>query len=141
MNEHGFLVDEQGNLVDKRGRIRLHNKLLDKDGNMPLLFTYKGKKYDIRDIIGSFDKDRKGNIIIRRDKDNQMVDKKGRRVNSKGYLIDNEGNVINEDGKVMFEKFTLSKDNEIPKLFPFLKFNIDDIKGEYEMDPLGNPML
>ena len=35
----------------------------------------------------------------------------------------------------------LSKDNEIPKFFPFLKFNVDDIKGDFEMDPLGNPML
>ena len=70
-----------------------------------------------------------------------MVDKKGRRVNSKGYLVDNDGNVINTDGKVIFEKFVLSSDGEIPKLFPFLKFNIDEIKGDYEMDPLGNPML
>lgn len=41
----------------------------------------------------------------------------------------------------MFDKFMISKDNEIPKLFPFLKFNINDIKGDFEMDPLGNPML
>jgi hypothetical protein len=106
-----------------------------------LLFNYKGKKYDIKDIMGELDKDRNGNMIIRRDKDNQMVDKRGRRVNNKGYLIDDMGNVINNEGKIMFERFTLSADNEIPKLFPFLKFNIDDIKGDYEMDPLGNPML
>lgn len=70
-----------------------------------------------------------------------MVDKKGRRVNSKGYLIDKEGNVVNKEGKLLFENFTLSKDNEIPKLFPFLKFNMSDIQGDFEMDPLGNPML
>ena len=70
-----------------------------------------------------------------------MVDKKGRRVNNKGYLLDNEGNVISKDGKVIFDNYTLSKDNEIPKLFPFIKFNIEDIKGEFEMDPIGNPML
>ena len=91
------------------------------------MFTYKGKKYDIRDLIGELDKDRSGNMIIRRDKDNHMVDKQGRRVNSKGYLVDNDGNVINKDGKLMFENFTLSKDNEIPKLFPFMKFNLQDI--------------
>lgn len=61
---------------------------MEKDGNMPLLFNYKGKKFDIKDVIGEFDKDRNGNIIIRRDKDNKMVDKKGRYVNPKGYLID-----------------------------------------------------
>jgi hypothetical protein len=70
-----------------------------------------------------------------------MADKKGRYVNSKGYLVDSEGNVINKEGKVMFENFTLTKDGEIPKLFPFLKFNIDEVKGDYEMDPLGIPIL
>jgi hypothetical protein len=70
-----------------------------------------------------------------------MVDKRGRFVNNKGYLVDEDGNIVNKDGKQMFENYTLSKDNEMPKLFPFLKFNIDDIKGDYEMDPLGNPML
>lgn len=141
VNEFGYLIDPSGNIVDKRRRIRLHHRLLDKDGSIPLLFNYKGKKFEILDVIGDFDKDRNGNIIIRRDKNNMMVDKKGRKVNPKGYLIDDEGNVVNLDGKIMFEKFMLSKDNEIPKLFPFLKFNVNDIMGDFEMDPLGNPML
>ena len=93
------------------------------------------------DICGDLEKDRNGNFIIRRDKDNQMVDKQGRRVNKKGYLIDPEGHVVNREGKIMFERHTLSVDDEIPKLFPFLKFNLEDIKGDYEMDPIGNPML
>ena len=108
---------------------------------MPLLFNYKAKKFDVTDVIGDFDKDRKGSIIVRRDKDNNMVDKKGRRVNSKGYLVDKDGNVVNKDGKILFNSTALSKDQEIPKLFPFLKFNEKDIMGEFEMDPLGNPML
>jgi hypothetical protein len=41
----------------------------------------------------------------------------------------------------MFEHFTLTKDGEFPKLFSFLKFNLDEVRGDYEMDPLGNPML
>lgn len=56
-----------------------------------------------------------------------MVDKKGRRVNSKGYIVDKDGNVLNKEGKLIFENYTLSKDDEIPKLFPFLKFNLADI--------------
>lgn len=42
----------------------------DNNGDIPLLFNYKGKKFDILEIMGDFDKDRNGNIIIRRDKDN-----------------------------------------------------------------------
>ena len=142
VNQHGYLVDMYGNLTDKRLRTKLHKHIMEQNnGEIPQLFTYKGKKFDLLDVMGNFDKDRKGNIIIRKDAKGKMVDKKGRPVNAKGYLIDVDGNVINTDGKVMFENFTLTKDGEIPKLFPFLKFNIDEVKGDYEMDPLGNPML
>jgi hypothetical protein len=94
------------------------------------------------DLLGVLDKDRKGNIIIRRDpKTGKMVDKLGKLITAKGYLCDDDGNIINNEGKMLFEKDTLTKDGEIPKLFSFLKFNIDEVKGDYEMDPLGNPML
>lgn len=131
-----------GGLTDKRDRTKLHRHIMEQNGGeMPQLFTYKGKKFDLSDVMGALDKDRKGNVIVRRDSKGNLVDKLGRPVNSKGYLVDQDGNVINHDGKVMFENYTLSKDGEIPKLFPFLKFNVDEVKGDYEMDPLGNPML
>lgn len=76
---------------------------MEPSGSLPLLFNYKGKKFDICDVTGSFDKDRKGNVIIRRDKQNKIVDKLNRLCNNKGYLIDSEGNVINKEGKVIFD--------------------------------------
>ena len=105
------------------------------------MFNYDGKKFDIRDIMGAFDKDRAGNIIIRRDKNNNRVDKNSHLVNSKGYLTDEKGNVINKEGKVIFEYKHLSKDDEIPKLFPYSKFNVDSIKGTFEVDKDGHPIL
>lgn len=33
------------------------------------------------------------------------------------------------------------KEDEIPKIFPFTKFNIKNILGDFEMDPVGNPIL
>ena len=77
------------------------------------------------DVMGVFDKDRQGNIIIRRDAKNKMVDKLNRPVNSKGYLCDENGNIINSEGKILFDKDQISKTGEIPKLFSFLKFNSD----------------
>jgi len=68
------------------------------------------------------------------------VDNLGRRVNSKGYLIDEFGNIIDKDGRQIFERKHL-KDDEIPKIFPFTKFNIKNVLGDFEMDPLGNPIL
>jgi hypothetical protein len=61
-------------------------------------------------------------------------------VNRKGYLIDEFGNVIDSNGREIFEAKHLY-DDEIPKIFPFTKFNIKSILGEFEMDPLGNPIL
>jgi hypothetical protein len=131
-----------GNLVDKRLRTKLHKHIMDQNGgDIPDLLTYKGKKFDLQDVMGHLDKDRRGNIILRKNAKGQSVDKRGRLINQRGYLVDEEGNVINVDGKILFENYTLSKDGEIPKLFSFLKFNLDEVKGDYEMDPLGNPML
>jgi hypothetical protein len=69
-----------------------------------------------------------------------LVDNLGRLINSRGYLIDEFGNVIDRDGRQIFEKKDLSSE-EIPKIFPFTKFNIKNILGDFEMDPLGNPIL
>ena len=55
-------------------------------------------------------------------------------------MIDEFGNVIDRDGRQIFEKKDLSSE-EIPKIFPFTKFNIKNILGDFEMDPLGNPIL
>jgi len=32
-------------------------------------------------------------------------------------------------------------EDEIPKILPFTKFNVKNILGDFEMDPVGNPIL
>jgi hypothetical protein len=50
---------------------------------------------DLQEIIGLFDTDEHGNlVIIRKAGSNQLLDKLGRRVNRRGYLIDDQGNVV-----------------------------------------------
>lgn len=108
--------------------------MLENGGGLPSLFNYEGLKFALLDILGDFDKDRKGNIIIRRDKDNIMIDKKGMKVNKKGYLIDDFDNIVNKEGTQIFAKEMLKQDNEIPKFFHFIKFNIKDIIGDFEIN-------
>ena len=48
--------------------------------------------------------------------------------------------MIDKDGKVIFQKSHL-KEDEVPKIFPFTKFNIKNVLADFEMDPLGNPIL
>jgi len=67
------------------------------------LFNYNGRRFDIVDTIGQFDKDSKGNIIPLTDQNGNLIDNLGRRVNSRGYLIDEFGNVIDKDGRQLFE--------------------------------------
>lgn len=94
------------------------------DGDMPRLYNYSGRRYDIQDVIGNFDKDSIGNIMPIKSKDGTyLVDNSGRRVNEKGYLIDEGGNIIDKEGKKLFMANHL-KNGEFPKIFPFTKFNV-----------------
>jgi hypothetical protein len=49
--------------------------------------------------------------------------------------------VVDKDGRRIFYKKYLSPNGEVPKIFPFTKFNIQNIQGDFEMDPVGNPIL
>jgi hypothetical protein len=69
-----------------------------KDGDLPKLFNYNGKRFDITDIIGQVDKDADGNMVLKKDAHGKFIDNLGRPINSKGYLIDKLGNVIDKDG-------------------------------------------
>lgn len=110
------------------------------DGDLPKLFNYNGRRYDITDCIGQVDKDSSGNFVPITDKSGHTVDNQGRRINSKGYLIDEFGNIVDKDGRQIFEKKHLEND-EVPKIFPFTKFNVKNVLGDFEMDPLGIPIL
>lgn len=140
VNRFGWLVQGgNGHVVDKQGRKKFDRKQLD-DGDIQKLLNYSGRRFDIKDVMGVFDKDANRNIIVQRSADGTLVDNVGRRVNDKGYLIDSDGNIIDREGKRIFVKEHL-KNGEFPKIFLFTKFNIDNITGDYEMSPLSEPIL
>jgi len=82
--------------------------------------------------MGQFDKDAHGRIIPKSSKDG-LVDNLGRRVNEKGYLTDENGNIIDVTGKQLWRKEHL-KNGEFPKIFPFTKFNIKKVQGDFDND-------
>ena len=140
MSSRGYRVDETGNMIDNKGRKKFDKQQMTGDGDLPKLFNYNGRRFDITDTIGQLDKDENGVIIPLSDKRNSLTDNLGRKINDKGYLIDEFGNVIDKDGREIFEAKHLSN-GEIPKIFPFTKFNVKNVLGDFEMDPLGNPIL
>jgi len=89
--------------------------------------------------MGQFDKDAHGRIVHKSTKQG-LTDNLGRLVNDKGYLIDQSGNIIDVNGKQLWKKSEL-KNGEFPKIFPFTKFNIKRIQGDYDTDGKGQPVL
>lgn len=140
VTSRGYRINQEGHLIDNYNRKKFDKAHMTPDGDLPKLFNYNGRRFDIVDTIGQLDKDASGEIMPLTDKSGKLKDKLGRLINSKGYLIDEFGNVIDKDGRQIFEKKHL-KNDEIPKIFPFTKFNIKNVLGDFEMDPLGNPIL
>jgi len=56
-------------------------------------------------------------------------------------LINKFGDIIDQNGKEIFKREHLNVDGEPPKIFGFTKFNTERIKGNFEIDKRGNPIL
>ena len=84
------MTDKDGNLVDRTsGRKKFDRRQLIKNDELPNLLNYRAKRYDIKDVIGDFDREAKsGRVLMRKNGKGDFSDKQGRRVNRKGYLID-----------------------------------------------------
>ena len=123
VNKFGWMVlTNQGHLMDKHGRKKLDKRQLTAEGDIPKLFNLSGKRYDVKDVMGQFEKDQVGNIIPHTSKNGKdLLDNLGRKVNEKGYLIDPKGNIIDSNGKQLFTQQSL-KGGEFIKIFPFTKF-------------------
>jgi hypothetical protein len=140
VSSRGYRVDKDGSIIDNHERKKFDKAHLTEDGDLPKLFNYNGRRFDIVDTLGQVDKDRNGEITPQTNSRGQLIDNQNRRVNSRGYLIDDFGNVVDKDGRQIFEHKHLEND-EIPKIFPFTKFNVKNVMGDFEMDPLGVPIL
>jgi hypothetical protein len=130
VNKNGWMcLASQGHLVDFLGRKKFDKSQLTKDGDLPKLFNYQGKRFDIKSVMGQFDKDAHGRIVPQNGKEG-LCDNLGRRCNEKGYLIDAFGNIVDTSGKQLWKKTDL-KSGEFPKIFPFTKFNINRVQGDF----------
>jgi hypothetical protein len=106
-----------------------------------------GKRtFNENDILGEFDRDEKGNVIVLEDPATQLwVDKRGRRVNERGYLMNADtGDIIeNKESKKMFEKKDMDERGEVPAPFCLEKYNFNPfgVRGDFDFDRSGYPIL
>ena len=59
----GFLMDTQGSLINKEGVKRFdYLQFAQFGGAMPKLYNYEGKRFDIHDVMGVFERDEDDNL-------------------------------------------------------------------------------
>jgi len=87
------------------------------------------------DILGDFDRDDKGNIIVLQDDEGNIQDKDGNPTNERGYLMDQSGNILdNHRKRKMFGKEDMDDRGEVPAPYCVEKhnFNPHDIMGDLD---------
>jgi len=97
---------------------------------------HERRNFNIQDILGDFDCDEKGNIIVLQDEEGNIQDKTGRPTNERGYLRDPAtGDIIeNYQSKKMFSKSDLDERGEVPAPFCLEKYNFNPhaLMGDFD---------
>ena len=52
VSARGYRIDKDGHLIDNYGRKKFDKQHLNSDGDLPKLFNYNGRRFDITDVIG-----------------------------------------------------------------------------------------
>lgn len=111
---------------------------------MPKLYNYEGKRFDIHDVMGVFERDEDNRLKFIKQKDAHgrevTLDQGGNLVNDRGYIVNEKGDVCSRAGLVLFEAKTL-RNGEFAKFFPFTKFSIKTVMGDFELDGANMPIL
>jgi len=67
VTSRGYRVDHEGNIIDNYGRKKFDKAHTTADGDLPKLFNYNGRRFDVTDTMGIVDLDANGNILPRTD--------------------------------------------------------------------------
>ena len=101
--------------------------------------------FNEHDILGDFNKDENGNIILVTDKYGNLTDNNGWLVNERGYIWDKFGHIKHkyEPGRRLFSVKDLDEKGEIPIPFALNRYNFNphEITGSFDFDDIGNPKL
>ena len=80
INQFGYRVDENGNIIDKyTKKILFWKEDLNEEGDIAAVFKIEGGNFNPFEIIGDVEFDDEGNLLLEND---ILVDQKGRSINS-----------------------------------------------------------
>jgi hypothetical protein len=140
VNKKGWLIDDDNNIIDNTGRLKfMESQLIDED--IPNLYNFEGREYNIKDIIGQFTKHKTTKEIemnVDPKMNNMTCDLNNHKVNPKGYLLDNFGNIVNRKKEIVWRSHECMY-NEPPKIFKFTQFSKLWISGYLDKDVTRNP--
>jgi hypothetical protein len=88
VSSRGYRIDNDKSIIDNHSLKKFDKTQTTSDGDLPKLFNYNGRRFDITDVIGQVDKDEQGEFIKNSDNSGKLVDNIGRPINTKGYLMD-----------------------------------------------------
>jgi len=57
VSSRGYRVDKGSNIIDNNGRKKIDRTQSTPDGDLPKMFNYNGRRFDIADTIGQVEKD------------------------------------------------------------------------------------
>lgn len=60
VSKRGYFIDAEGNIVNNAGRKKFNKAHTIEGGDLPKLFNYGGRRFDVTDTLGQLDKDDKG---------------------------------------------------------------------------------
>ena len=74
VNKFGFLINSNEDIISDDGEIKFMNCMLLENGNLPQLYNYQGREYNIKDIIGQLRKDPNSKeLMVKIDKNTQKA--------------------------------------------------------------------
>jgi len=118
VNDKGYLVDNDGNITDKNGKLLFPKECL-LNNEFPKIFAFT--KFNPKRITGDYFRDQNNQMpILKKDpKTNQLKDKSGQPVNNFGFLINPKtGDVIDDKNNLVVNKGHLDKETQnIPNVF------------------------
>lgn len=101
VNRRGYMVDREGNVIDKnhKNRVVFRRCELQQDGEIPKIFTFT--KFDPRLVLGRFERNARGKPKLKRGGAgvpfNLRLDNDKRLCNKLGYLVDKFGNIVDKN--------------------------------------------